>query len=193
MGFDFAAVMHYEFAHCHIDKAIQLLEAEDRPPPLREVVCCWERIGYGLELNHVCPRPVWVKAEDHFEHLAARPALPSYVADFGTPEGFFLTFGEDALVVVHLLRWRQFLLYENWHRAMLDAMAWLRDTLGADTCLIAHDCHQAIYDIRNGKSRYREAIDEAVTRGEVKPISMLNPGNVDNATAFEKWMYRLEK
>ena len=163
MGMDFTAMLCCDPRSEAVSRALDTLEATDRPQPLQAVVKSWKEYGF-FGFYEDWRVPVWVQYKNHEAELATRPTLPSLQVNLRLPEGFFVTVAKDAIIVYHLLRWRLFLTEPKWQSVMFDALRWFCDEFAAEDCVLAHDCQWVPRGIRQGLS-FAEALRQAEREG----------------------------
>jgi hypothetical protein len=164
MGLDFAALLRYGGPTGEALEAISDLESGRNFPQLRGVVECGRRLRDAFA-DHAGRPARWRLRADWDHELPARPALPTLQASLDLPSGFDLTFGRDAIIVAHLVRWSLFFQVEEWHPVLLDAVDLFCSLFDATDCIITSDEHPAILECRDG-STYTASIDTASSRGE---------------------------
>jgi hypothetical protein len=151
---DFAALLHYPGpAAC--ESAIHRLE-RGSPFEMRKVLQVWHRAG-DFPMNLGGAR--WFETFDEGNPVA-RPAPVSIQSSLETREGFSLTFGRDAVLIYHPLRWQSFLAQPEWSRVMLLACAGLGRELGADEFIVTRDEGPAVLAFLRGMN-YSDCLRES--------------------------------
>jgi hypothetical protein len=146
MGLDFAALIRYGGPTDGALGAISELESGRDFPQFGAVIECGRRLGYAFA-DHAGRPACWRLRTDWDHPLAARPALPTLRASLYLPSGFDLTFGRDAIIVVHSVRWSLFLQVEDWHPVLLDAVDLFCSLFDVTDCIITNDGHPAILEV----------------------------------------------
>jgi hypothetical protein len=158
MEMDFAALLHYPGPDA-CEAAIQALE-RGSPFEMRKVLQLWNRVGdFCMNLGGAR----WYETFEDGDPIA-RPARVSIQASLETREGFSLTFGRDAVLVYHPLRWQSFLNDPNWARTMLLACAGLGRELGADEFIVTRDEGPAALAFL-AEMNYEECLSESAQHG----------------------------
>jgi hypothetical protein len=155
MGMDFSALLHCR-SGAHLDpdapSAIQASLADS----LQMIESLWLATylrPFRSEIAH------WGTHSEHLTQLES-PKLPSYEVCFHLPPGFEITFGADAVMVYHRLRWSRFLVDQSWRVAMLDTVGLLAEVLQANDVSISHDCHP-IFTAFLDSAPYLECLSQA--------------------------------
>ena len=158
MEMDFAALLHYPGPEA-CEATIHRLESGS-PFEMRKVLQLWNRAGdFHMNLGGTS----WFETFDDGNPIA-RPERISLQASLETREGFSLTFGRDAVLIYHPLRWQTFLDDPEWARVMLLASAGLGRELGADEFIVTHDEGPAALAFLDGMN-YEECLSESSQHG----------------------------
>jgi hypothetical protein len=147
---DFVALMKYGGPDKWLHRVLDRLEVES-PEEVRRLSQSLDAGGYSTGREEVA---VWMFSarRSHLRdpRLDSRPRLPNLGAALCLPEGFFLTFGPDAIELYHLLRWSFFLEEPPIQQAMLEACVCLGRLFGATDCIITSDFSPVVHEFRAG-------------------------------------------
>ena len=169
MGMDFSAIFTYR----GLKRCSQQIAALERqvPPQFDVVLTEWKTAGF-FNFAEDYRYTAWIHNESNRQ--VKRPKnSPQLDVCLRTPQGFFITFGKDAFVVYHLLRWRFFMTEPQWQSAMLNACAALAQLFDSDQCVLAHDCHPLMTSFRDDLNFEACVASVAPTDGEVLSIADL--------------------
>jgi hypothetical protein len=149
MGMDFVALMQYGGPDEPILRVLDRLEVES-PVEIKTFAQCMHERGrwFGEEKTAVWKFAKRPELRD--PRLEHRPALPNLGVFLQLQEGFFLTFGHDAVRVYHLLRWHAFLTEPELQRVMIDACLCLAHLFGATGCIITSDFSPVVHAFGEG-------------------------------------------
>jgi hypothetical protein len=175
MGLDFSALLKTPTL---LKASGNVLDALERmsPPEVREVSRFWGYAGFATLPEPL--QPVWVN-NFGVQEVVSRPMLPSLEVSLKTSEGFYLTFGSDAVRIYHILRWRIFLTDIQWQRLMLNACRAFARELGAVDGIVTSDWSPVIDAFFRGL-RFEEALAEGKGKdGEVAYLTDLYVEDVD--------------
>jgi hypothetical protein len=169
MGMDFSALLQISISPQHAGDEIEAL-AKDPPIEVERVYERWEQWPGFAPID--IPIPVWVNNYGE-EKRISRPPLPSLEASLSTPQGFYFTFGADAVRIYCPLRWQFFLRDEGWQDVMLRACRVIGERLGATSGIVTSDWSPVIAAFFNG-SRFEDALAAGQGKeGEVARLSEL--------------------
>ena len=150
MGMDFVALMRYGGPDERVVRALDRLEAGS-PVEVRVLARLMHGQGFGLGREEAATWKFISRPELRDRRLARRPGLPNLGVSLWLPQGFSLTFGQDAVEVYHLLRWHFFLTEPDLRRAMLDACTCLGRLFGAADCVVTSDFSPVVQAFREGQ------------------------------------------
>lgn len=132
MGMDFSALVKYKASSRCLEEGIGVLFS-DLPTSIKAVGSLLDRKGFA-RLN--ISKPEWV---DLRGNPTQQPGLPTLTAHLMLPEGFFITFGNDAICIYHQLRWLFFLTDPEWRRQMLAALLDFSKIFDATDGIVSND------------------------------------------------------
>jgi hypothetical protein len=164
MGLDFTALIHYGGMTASVTQAISELEDGRDGPALKGVVECGRRLGYSFA-DYAGETARWFPRDDWERTLLPRPELPTLSASLDLTSTFELTFGRDAILVWHSVRWLLFLKEEQWHPVMLSSVDWFCDLFHASDCIITNDGHPAVEAFWEGAT-FSDALASAARQGD---------------------------
>ena len=170
MGADFTALLPYAGLSDSVLDTIADWEFSHDEPALAAVVECGRRSGFAF-VNYSQEPSRWRSRADYDQILPLRPNLPTLDASLELPSGFDLTFGEDAVLVYHVLRWLFFVTEPEWQSVMLGAVRRFCAALGAHECIITSDEHPAVIAFQRGLP-IAEALRNAEDQGEGEVASI---------------------
>lgn len=156
MGMDFSALLQCDPTSETFQLGVNRLEQRS-PDKLRAVLDRWN----AMHPPRLIPGKVWVPRYAVDSVGVERPKLPCLELSFRTEEGFYLTFGRDAVCIYHCLRWRTFLTDAEWQFVMLEACRELATLFGASACVVTRDESPVILAFFEGAS-----FDDALATGE---------------------------
>lgn len=149
MGMDFTALMKYGEPDERLSRVLDRLEAGS-PAAVQALARLMHDRGIGLGRDEAAVWEFTSRPELRDRRLGQRPRVPNLGVSLWLPEGFSLTFGQDAVEVYHLLRWHFFLTEPGLQRAMLDACTCLGRVLGATDCVVTSDFSPVVHAFRDG-------------------------------------------
>jgi hypothetical protein len=150
MGMDFVALMKYPGPDERVLRVIDRLEAGS-PEEVRALARVLDARGFRYSLEGSAFWEFTSREEMRDPRLGRRPVLPTTDVALWLPEGFRLTFGQDAVEVYHLLRWLFFLREPDLRQPMLDACVCLGRLFGATDCIITSDQSPVVQAFYEGR------------------------------------------
>jgi len=146
---DFVALLKYGGPDARALRALDWLEA-DSPPEIKSLAPLFRERGFSIGDGEATVWEYHHRPDLHDARLNGRPKLPKLEVALHMKEDFFLTFGEDAIEVYHLLRWHWFLKDLALQKATLDACSRFAHLFGATACIITSDFSPVIHAFRAG-------------------------------------------
>jgi len=194
MGTNFSALIRYAGPIGHGLDVIRHLEEGAFDRDLSDVIACGLRKDFAFA-QRVEPEPYWCSWQNFDERRhSIRPSLPSLKVGLLLPSQFLLTFGEDAIEVLHDLRWIFFLTDVEWQSTLTHALTLLCGAYGSRDCIITGDQNPAVAAFRNGSS-FDTALNSAhrFGQGEVERIEdmYIDPGGDEGWDTRGYWPLRL--
>jgi len=166
MGDDFSALLRYRGIDAAISDILARLESGEEPTELTDVVALGTECGFAFGTRH--EPAVWRPLSNDWDQaLLRRPPLPNLSVQLCLPSGFAITFGSDAVWLWHYLRWSFFREDRRWQNAMVSAVNWFRETLGATDAVVTWDNSHLIRQFQAAKP-FEQAVQTAISEGEVE-------------------------